>query len=57
MLDKFTKQKMEFIFQERLDKCALTFDNLPKYTLRISDRLNKILENVDNVSNLLNLLK
>ena len=28
-----------------------------KYTLRISDRLNKILENVDNVSNLLNLLK
>ena len=35
MLDKFTKQKMEFIFQERLDRCALTFDNLPKYTLRI----------------------
>ena len=35
MLDKFTKQKMIEIFQERLDKCALTFNNLPKYTLRI----------------------
>ena len=35
MLDKFTKEKMEYVFQERLDKCALTFDKLPKYSLRI----------------------
>ena len=35
MLDKFTKEKMINIFQDRLDKCALTFNNLPKYTLRI----------------------
>lgn len=35
MLDKFTKDNTIKVFQERLDKCALTFDNLPKYTLRI----------------------
>jgi len=35
MLDKFTKEKTSFIFQERLDKCALMFDNLPKYSLKI----------------------
>ncbi|MBR1417045.1 MAG: DUF45 domain-containing protein [Bacilli bacterium] len=35
MLDKFTKDSITRIFQERLDKCALMFDNIPKYTLRI----------------------
>ena len=35
MLDKFTKDKIISVFQERLDKCALTFTNLPKYTLRV----------------------
>lgn len=35
MLDKFTKDKIISVFQERLDKCALTFENLPKYTLRV----------------------
>lgn len=35
MLDKFTKDKIISVFQERLDKCALTFDSLPKYTLRV----------------------
>ena len=35
MLDKFTKESILKIFQERLDKCALTFTNLPKYTLRV----------------------
>lgn len=35
MLDKFTKEKMMFIFQDRLDKCALTFSNIPKYSLRV----------------------
>ena len=28
-----------------------------KYTLRLSDRVNKVLDNVDNISNMLNLLK
>ena len=35
MLDKFTKDKIISVFQERLDQCALTFDSLPKYTLRV----------------------
>lgn len=35
MLDKFTKDKIISVFQERLDKCALTFESLPKYTLRV----------------------
>lgn len=35
MLDKFTKEKIITVFQERLDKCALTFDNLPKYYLKV----------------------
>jgi len=35
MLDKFTKDKIISVFQERLDKCAITFDSLPKYTLRV----------------------
>ena len=35
MLDKFTKDNMIRIFQERLDKCALLFDNIPKYHLKI----------------------
>ena len=35
MLDKFTNEKIISIFTERLNKCALTFDNLPKYTLRV----------------------
>ena len=35
MLDKLTKDLTLRIFQERLDKCALMFDNLPKYTLKI----------------------
>lgn len=35
MLDKFTLNIILIVFQERLDKCALMFDNLPKYTLRV----------------------
>ena len=35
MLDKFTKEKIIQVFSERLSKCALTFDNLPNYTLRV----------------------
>ena len=35
LLDKFTKEKIINIFQERLDKCALMFDNVPKYLLKI----------------------
>lgn len=34
-LDKFTKDITLKVFQERLDKCALNFTNLPKYSLRI----------------------
>ena len=28
-----------------------------KYTLKVSDRINKMLDNVDNISSMLNLLK
>ena len=35
MLDKFTKEKIMIIFQDRLDKCALTFNNIPRYSLRV----------------------
>ena len=35
MLDEYTKDKIISVFQERLDKCALTFDSLPEYTLRV----------------------
>ena len=35
MLDKFTKEKIIQVFSERLSKCSLTFDNLPKYTMRV----------------------
>ena len=35
MLDKFTKEKIISIFQERLNKCALMFDNLPNFSLRV----------------------
>ena len=49
MLDKFTKERIISIFQERLDKCALTFDKLPKYTLRV--RKMKTRWGVNNRSN------
>lgn len=35
MLDKFYKLSCEKIFQTRLDKCALMFDHLPPYHLKI----------------------
>ena len=35
MLDKFYKNACIKLFNERLDKCALLFDNIPKYKLRI----------------------
>lgn len=35
MLDKFTKDKIINVFTERLNKCALTFDNLPKFSLKV----------------------
>ncbi len=35
MLDKFYKLSCEKIFQDRLNKCELLFDKLPKYSLRI----------------------
>ena len=35
MLDKFTKENTIKVFSERLNKCALLFDNLPRFSLRI----------------------
>lgn len=35
MLNKFYQMACEKIFKERLDKCALMFDNLPIYNLKI----------------------
>ncbi len=35
MLDKFYKLSCQKIFKDRLDKCALLFDKLPNYSLRI----------------------
>lgn len=35
MLNKFYQLSCQKIFQERLDKCALMFDNLPTYHLKI----------------------
>ena len=35
MLDKFYKLACEKIFNERLDKCAIMFENIPEYHLKI----------------------
>jgi predicted metal-dependent hydrolase len=35
MLNKFYKLACERIFKERLDKCALMFNNIPEYNLKI----------------------
>ena len=35
MLEKFYKEACIKIFSERLDKCSLLFNNIPKYSLRI----------------------
>ena len=35
MLDKFYKEACLKVFSERLNKCALLFDNLPRFSLRI----------------------
>ncbi len=35
MFDKFTKDTIINVFTERLNKCALTFDNLPKFSLKV----------------------
>ena len=35
MLDKFYDNEAKKIFQERLNKCALLFDNIPTFKLRI----------------------
>lgn len=35
MLDKFYKEACIKVFSERLNKCALLFDNIPKFNLRI----------------------
>ena len=49
MLDKFTKEQILFIFQERLNKCALLFDNIPKFSLKV--RRMKTRWGVNNRSN------
>ena len=35
MLDKFTKEKIITVFQDRLNNCALLFDSIPKFSLKI----------------------
>ena len=40
MLDKFYQMACAKIFKERLDKCALMFDNLPVYHLKITTYLS-----------------
>ena len=54
--------KMDSMFIKELNRSEINFDKFDefvknKYTLKIGDRVNKALENVENITNLLNVLK